>query len=295
MAFALDAIVGGITYSLSDGTLCNYVGQDGLGMAPTHRMRERGPQQAGVTDLGYLLDERYFRVFLDVHGTSAADICNRRNTLLRILQGAADPVTLRFLRSNGDYRSIDADYIDGLSFSSAARIGFVERAAVLMAAADPTFYDPAMVGVDFALAPGGAWAIPWVIPWPIGAAAIDDIQAIVYSGSAPSHPIIYIGGPITNPVIENETTGERLDFTGYSIVVGDTYTIDCRYGYKTVTDNAGNSKIAELTEDSDLSTFHLAAAVDGTDSLTNTIRVTGINVTAVTNITMTYYQRYVGI
>jgi hypothetical protein len=64
-------------------------------------------------------------------------------------------------------------------------------------------------------------------------------------------------GPITSPVITNAITGDKLDFTGTTIVGGASYTIDCRYGQKTVVDSAGANQISKLTSDSDLSTFCL--------------------------------------
>lgn len=291
----LDAIVGGVTYSLSDGTLCYWVGQDGLGMAPVHRLRERGPNQHGETDRGFRLDPRRLRLFFDVMGEDSGDVYDKRTELLRILGPQDDPVTLRWRLDNGDVRSLNADCVGDLSFPTTNRRGYLERAVVQMSAAEPSFYDPTLVSVSFSLVVAGAWAIPWAIPWPIGAGTLDDTQDIVYTGSWRSYPIIYVTGPLTDARIENLTTGDVLDFNGATIAAGDVYTIDCRYGYKTVVDSAGDNKIGDLTDDDDLATFHIAAPMDGSASRTNTLQVTGTNATALTSVLVQYYRRYTGI
>lgn len=292
--FAVDVIVGGETYSLKGGDLCYFVGQDGLGMSPLHRLSERGPQQHGESDNGFRLDPRIFRLFLDVPGESAQDIYDRRDDLLRILAPQNSP-TVRFTLDNGDVRSIDAHVVGDLTFPSASRHGFLERAAVTMKAPDPTLYDPSVQGADFALSIGGAWAIPWEIPWEIGEGALDTTEDIAYTGSFDSYPVITVIGPITDLLIENLTTGDQLSFSGVTIAAADAYIIDCRYGYKTVEDNAGTNKIADLADPDDLATFRLVAPVDGSSSRTNQIHVTGSGMTGATNITLSYYLRYVGI
>lgn len=291
----LDAFVGGVQYCLSDGTLCYWVGQDGLGMAPAHRLRERGPQQHGETDRGFLLDPRRFRLMFDVPGNDSGDVYDKRTDLIEILGPQQQPVTLRWMLNNGVTRSLDADYVDDLNYPTASRHGYLERAVVSMSAADPSFYDPELVSVLFGLAAGGAWEVPWEVPWPIGEADIDQTVAVAYAGNWESFPTFYVTGPITDLRIESLTTGDALDFAGTTIAAGDVWTIDCRYGFKTVTDAAGGNQIGALTDDDDLATFRLANAVDGSGSRVNAIRVTGSGATAATEILMTYYRRYKGI
>ena len=99
---------------------------------------------------------------------------------------------------------------------------------------------------------------------------------------------------MTDAVIENLSTGEKLDFSGYTIGAGHYYDVDCRYGYKTVTNDLGENKIAELSDDSDLATFHLGAHPE-VDEGRNSLRVTGTDVNEDTEIYVNYYERYLGI
>jgi hypothetical protein len=116
-----------------------------------------------------------------------------------------------------------------------------------------------------------------------------------YDGDVASFPsIIRITGPITNPVITNQSTGEKLDFTGTTIAGGDYYDIDLRYGLKTIVDASGNDVFSDLTSDSDHATWHIAADDEVTDGI-NTVRVQGSSITASTKIEINYLNRYGGI
>ncbi len=118
-------------------------------------------------------------------------------------------------------------------------------------------------------------------------------KTITYTGSFLSYPIVTITGPITDPVLTNVSTGEDLDFTGVTIAGGDTYTIDCRFGYKTVKNAAGVNKIADLTAGSDLATFHLGADPEVSGGA-NAFTLRGTGTDANTTVTVTYNERFVG-
>jgi hypothetical protein len=105
---------------------------------------------------------------------------------------------------------------------------------------------------------------------------------------------IRITGPITSPVITNETTNEKLDFGVNSIGAGVSWDIDLRYGVKSIIQAAsGVNKIQFLTEDSDLATWHIAADPEVIGGA-NSIRVTGTAVTASTRVEISYLERYIG-
>jgi hypothetical protein len=95
-------------------------------------------------------------------------------------------------------------------------------------------------------------------------------------------------------VITNQATGDKLDFTGFTINASDSRTIDCRPGRKTVVDAAGADQIDELSDDSDLQTFSLEADPEASGG-DNAVTVTGSGATSDTRITIVYYTRYTGI
>jgi len=111
--------------------------------------------------------------------------------------------------------------------------------------------------------------------------------AISYVGNLPEYPIISLTGPATNPSITNLTTGETLDFGTITIGAGTTYMIDTRYGYKTVLDGTVSRRY-QLTEDSDVATFHLAPTTGGT----NVLFLDGTAMGTATRFSVAYYNRY---
>lgn len=271
------------------------VAHDGLGLAPLHRLVERGPMQHGQTDVGYRLDPRVFSLVALLEGTDRQDLYTKRSSLQTFLSpGAA--LSLLFTLDDGSKRQIDCKALDAPLPHDARTAYAAQLVALRFVAADPTLYDPVGRMVAFALAGGGSGtAVPLAVPFTVGASTMDQVVPIQYTGNVLALPWrIRIGGPITSPVIRNLSTGEKLDFTAYTIGNSDYYDIDCRYGYKTVTDKAGANKIAELSTDSDLATFHLAPHPEA-DEGRNDIMVTGTAVDGDTEIYLNYYPRWLGI
>jgi hypothetical protein len=183
-----------------------------------------------------------------------------------------------------------------LTAASTEREGLAQSVGVTLRAADPSFYDPVAVDINFGIAGGGTGTpVPTPVPTPVGASTVNQSIGVIYTGTWYSFPMIRITGPLEDAVITNETTGEKLDFTGTTIANGDYYLIDTRYGRKSVVDSSGVNKVGDLTDDSDLGTFHLepdgAIAPGGANSL----RVTGDSLSQVSAVEMTYFNRYLGI
>jgi hypothetical protein len=190
------------------------------------------------------------------------------------------------------------------------RVERTEKVSGVFKASDWRLYDPAIHTVQFGLAAGGAsangWPIPWPIPWPIGSDVLDMTVNINYAGSsrlgAPEYPRFRIAGPVTDPGLANETTGEVIELSdnGGIELADPSEWIDIDLNEKTMLDQDGNSVDQYLTLASDLATWHLAPA--GERLITgayctgvNTIRVTGEAITSLTLVTMNYYDRYQGV
>lgn len=115
--------------------------------------------------------------------------------------------------------------------------------------------------------------------------------SLAYEGDLPEYPVIVINGPISDPILTNTTTGETLDFTGYTIGSADFYTIDLRYGSKTVRNSGGDNRIGQLSNDSDLATFHVEPAPVAAGG-TNVFSLSGTATGTATAAVITYYNRY---
>lgn len=291
----LTVIRNGVETNVADGSLCYLNGYEGWGHAPLHRITERGPMQHGDTDVDYRLDPREASLIFLIPGESWLDMRERWRRLQALFAPGPDPIKLRW--EIGVTRQIDCYLAGAINISSGDRAGYTQLVPILLRAPDPTFYDPEGAAVSFALGGGSdAFEVPMEIPHPVGVSVIDQVNTISYAGNAPGYPhLIRITGPITDPVLTNETTDEVLDFTGVTIAAGDHYDIDLRYGQKTVEDSNGDDKGGDLTEESDLTTWHLAPAPEpGTESdpRQNSIRLTGNNITEATKVEVAYFERY---
>ncbi len=293
----LVAIVGTTEYDLSDWVKYVHVGNDNFGLSPVNRLTEQGPLQHGNTDIGYRLGPRTLQLVLNMlaDDSDTSDYWNQRAELLHIFAPRDNPIQLRFTYPLGT-RQIACHAVGGLSFPSQDKQAYVgHKVNVSLMANDPTFYDPTLVSESFGIAiSSGQMNIPLAIPWNIGSSTLNKTTSIMYAGSFVTYPVITVYGPITDLKITNTTINEKIDFTGSTIAAGKVYTIDCRYGYKTVVDELAVNQIAKLTDDSDLSTFRLETdpvAVDGV----NTITVTGTAGTSATQIYFTYYSKYIGV
>jgi len=67
-------------------------------------------------------------------------------------------------------------------------------------------------------------------------------------GNYETHPIVQLSGPMTNPVIDNSTTGTTTTITG-TIPTGETWTLDSHA--KSFVDNFDVNKFSTLSVDSD--------------------------------------------
>jgi len=291
----LDVIVDGQTYTMQGNTYAMLQEYDGWDSAPIRRLSQSGPMQHGETDLGYRLEPRLARLLLFMICDTETALFTRRRQMLRILAPRDDPHKFRFtvgssvweFEGNPTTVEMPRELAEGLS----------QRVVVRVRCADPTCYVPTAEAVTFGLGGGSdALTIPLEIPMVVGASTLDASKTITYTGDVSAYPtLIRITGPITNCIITNNETGEKIDLTGTTIATADYYDIDCRYSSKTVTNKAGTSKIDDLTSDSDLATFHLAAPVDGSASRNNSIGVTGSSVTEATEVELTYNTRFSGI
>lgn len=288
----ITAIVGTSEYNLSNyGYLVSY---DGVGNSPSHRISSRAQNQHGETDLGYRLDPRLATLVYDLNTRDLVELQSRRDALLSIFKPSND-IKLRFNLPNGNIRQLDVVYYSDMSLPWIGETFASQRVAITVKASDPTFYNPTqnLDTISGAVA-GAAWEIPWAIPWSLSPSSIYTTQSITYLGTFLTYPIIKLVGPQTDTLIENQSTGDKLDFTGTAVVAGDYLEIDLSFGQKTIVDSVGSNQITRLTADSDLASFHIAPDGEVTGGV-NTLRVVALDTIASSSIQIRYYTRYIGL
>lgn len=295
MDWLVSVIRRGSEYLLSDGSDYLLTGIDGIGHPPVARIAERGPMQHGESDLGYRLQPRRIALAIEVRGGDRSAWLERRDAIIRMFRASGEPVSLRL--TNGDWcRQIDCHLSGEMNMTPETPLAPLwQRVAIELYCPDPTWYDPVGVSVPFRLGGGSLLAIPLAVPMQVGASSIDQSIVVQYAGTWDAYPIITAVGPIVDLLIQNNTLGDKLDFSGTTIGAGDSYVIDCRYGYKTVTRTSdGANRIADLTADSNLATFRIGAHPDVPDGA-NSIRVRASGLAAMSAIYLQFHTRYVGV
>ena len=287
-----------VEYSLDDGSLAYYLGDEGWGMANLHRLSERGPLQDGDTDRGERLDPRYGSLLFEIVAENRTSLYAIRESFMTLFH-PSEMLKLRWdLPAVGigiggaEYpaisRQFDVLYHSDMDFPSAKRTGYSQKFTVTMKANDPTCYDPNPIVLTFSGGGGAGMPFPLLVPITFGASAMNATIEMDQLGNADDYPIIRIVGPITNPIITNLTYGMKLDFTGITIGAGVTYEIDLRYGHKTVIELPSTNRVNQLSTDSDLSTWRLVRG-------DNDVSAQGTSITAATKVLVTYYKRYLGV
>lgn len=288
----------GTEYLLSDNDDYAVVSIAGLGHAEVARIAERGPMQHGITDRGYRLAHREGRIIqmvLEAKGGDRLAWLDRRQEISRIFRASGQPLRLRLTMVDW-VRQIDCYLRGSMDVPVTVTAPFFQQVGITLVAPDPTWYDPNGVTEVFSLgAGGGEMEIPLDIPWDIGASVINATRQVAYRGTWGAWPIVTIIGPVTDCQLINETTGAKLDFTGATIEANDRFTIDCRYGYKTVTRASdGANRVRDLTRDSDLATFSIGAPPEVKNGL-NSLRAKGNGANGATQIILQFQTRYVGV
>lgn len=290
MTYNIQAIVESTTYEMYDGNPFWVVSMVGVGIGPVNRLESRGAQQNGSTDVGWLADNKLLNVEFFINGASRSAKAGHKDTLATILRPRSTPIKWRVRREDDLVKQIDV-FLVGMADMPAIReqsFGGGQYVLAQFKANDPRWYEPTLESVPFFIAPGGTegWQFPIIFPWNQEAGnVIDQTETIDYEGTADTYPEIEITGPADTPLIRNLTTGEKLEFTG-NIEAGDSWTVTITEDSADVTNEAGDSVLEYLTEDSDLGTFHLEPG-------SNDILVQILSgATAATSAAVRYYKRH---
>ena len=272
---------------------------EGEGMPPIEYITQQGPFQHGVTPLDYFLQPRTLQYIVRKNHCSRAAYWQGRASLLDLIRPNRAPVTtlgkLRRYRADGTVRQIDAVIVQGPGFTPPAQSdwdAWSYQEALRFQAFDPTWYDPVQKSIAFQGANGTQLQFPVTFPIQFNATFVYT-ATLNYAGSWLSYPTIVITGPLQNPTITNQTTGESIELA-YTILAGKTVTLDLRYGYKTVTQGDGTNLVGYITPTSDLATFHVHTAPEAPKG-NNTLIISGIGGSAATSVAIYWYVRYIGI
>lgn len=290
----------GATYQLHAPNVRAVLSDDGTGMPPIEYVTQRGPRQHGESLVNYFLKPRIVQVILRSQGCSRDAYWNARAEILDNLrpnrQTNPDALVtgkLRKVRFDGVVRDIDCLIAEGPKFSPRQLKTWDEFSwteALRFIAFNPIAYDPTVRTLTYSVLSG---QLTFPITFPITFTSNVSTSNITYLGTWVEYPTFVITGPISNPAIENLSTGEILRFENTVLAAGETITIDLSYGVKSAVKNDGTNMVGFLSADSDLGDFHLAPHPEVSGGI-NQIQITSSGGGGATGIVMTYKHRYIG-
>lgn len=175
---------------------------------------------------------------------------------------------------------------------------------IRLVAHDPVWYNPVLQSMTWGVEnlsnlifyEDPNWTDRAVFPIWFGNDAMSSNMSLVYLGTWFSRPVVTITGPFTRVVLENISTGDKLNMV-YSAVIGEIIYIDL--DALTVTNNFGQNLMRYMSTpyaaaDSDLVTFGLypdPQVQDGVNIIN--LSVSGA-VLSYTSVMMYWYSRYIG-
>ena len=274
---------------------------DGFGLAQVRRYTRSGPQQHGQTLGAAYLRPRVVTMKLQYQTTNEPGLETQRERLERMLNDLNHPIYLDVQYPSGNIRRLDVYYYDGLPAKRAGAGLWNWQADVLqLIADDPAWYDPTPLletwyaGPEYYYGGGSGWTVEMFVPVMVAPSSMLVDEALIYSGSWDSYPVWSIYGPASHVRIDNLSTGETIQFTaGGFVEPNDIWTIDLRYGYKTVRNLANMDQIEFITEDSDLATWHLGGHPE-VNGGANHLRILASDCNSDSKIQVSYLHRYRG-
>jgi hypothetical protein len=266
-----------------------------FGMAPSHRITQRGPFQDGDSDIDFRLDPRIMSLPIVVPTSSIDEYFYIRNSLLDIFKPGNDVARLEVYYNNGDFeviRFINVKILSSLTMDTDSK-DFNIRGVIQLRADDPTWFDA--YGYEATLtSPILGTPTPYPKPYevPYGSAGIGGITNVFYEGTWICYPVLIAVGPLTDLTI-TDALGHVISID--TPIPASTYiSIDLKYGAKTVIDQDGVNRFAWLDINSDLINWALYPSPFVSDGI-NTISVSATGTDGGSSVSINWIPRFIGV
>lgn len=241
-----DYIMGGCT----NGVIVN--DWSGYGLTEIRTSDDPWPQDHGVFTGPEYLGGRQVVLNVTVRGDDPTDAQANIDELLRrwYLDSTQEGFTARsvlHLKLPGQAERVLFGRPRRATPSLGRLIGRRADGALEFMGSDPRWYSAALHTKTFALAPAATGrGFPRSYNYGYGAVATTGAQLIENKGTLPTLPAVRFRGPITDPVLQNVTTGQQIKI---ALVLGYDDYIDVDFAMHTVTLNGTASRYYAKTGD----------------------------------------------
>lgn len=163
-----------------------------------------------------------------VRGATVAAAHETFDELRRLLVLNGEDHTFTFRREGFDFDEQFAFRLNGnidAPWSSSSRL---IRWGCELVSADPRLYSATEVSASYDPEEEGFGGLFFPLEFPLDF-GVDDTSSrltVDHEGTVPTPPVFVVTGPVTNPIIDNETTGLSIHTTETELASGDTLTFD---------------------------------------------------------------------
>lgn len=222
-----------ITFDMSGKILLSHI--EGLGIPSTSQQTTQAPLQDGSDIFGSLLEDRVIRLQTTIRAESREDLYATRRKILRIINpktynvktGLRGELLLLYTNNNNTYR-IYAYIEDAVDFKD--RFGNSDKAEIVFTAHNPYLLDEENTKLVIKKFSGG---LKFPLKLKTRFALVGFKRDFNNDGDEETPVKIKYYGPVTNPTITNETTGETIK-VNRTLSEGDVLEINTESGSETV-------------------------------------------------------------
>ena len=303
----------GIVFRLSDGLGKHLLVESGTGLPPINYLTQRAPYVDGEQLFDYRLQARSVRQTYRHRGKNRSDRWRLYGFLIDALRPNRQVApwqvvqTLRLRKYLPDGSRWDLNVMPDLAPMGQRRsAGWDEwslQEAIRFIAFDPVYFDPDQTvvtltdsdeqlefGDDAQGIDGGVDFEPGERIWFGGGLT----ATVVYDGNWFAQPVIEITGPVTDPIITNDSIVERIALD-YAIEAGEVVTIDTREASRSVVSGLVGSITGLTLNPSTLATFRLEPEPTAPGG-ENPIRLFGTDIVeGQTAVTVRYQRRKIAL
>jgi len=217
--------------------------------------------------------------------TRSAYLANVRALTSKMHAGSGDG-TLKVTSADGTVRTLTCRYKRGLEMTGQPDYEALtwNRVILTFRAVDPFWYALSPVLDTWSLSTPTGYFLP-MPPLRVTSSAIFADVTVANAGDVETWPVWTINGPGSAIVIENLTSGKKIDLP-VTLSAGESIAIDTRQNKKTVIKNDGANLFPSLTKDSALWSLQKGD---------NSVRVTMNGADATSSVVLSFYPRYLSV
>lgn len=255
-----------------------YVGPKGRFMPPIDLVEQQVPFQAGSRLKQLNVRSREIDLPLEIMGISTSDLKTQIRNLLNLFNPMLGDGQLKCVAEDGSQRLINCRYQSGLEIEESGLTW--QKAIVVLKAFDPYWYDVNSIVQTFTTGQPATF-FP-MFPMRLTNSTVFADTTITNIGDVETYPTWILKGPGSGIFLRNLTTGDLININ-YSLGIGESISIDTRFGAKTVTKQDGTNLYSYLSSDSSLWALQKGG---------NEVRIEMQGATIQSSVQLTYQNRY---